>query len=292
MSPRPAASFLRRRLVWVALLLLVPFSIWQTLHTIQSFSKDRWVRFHNLASIHYDKRDFINALRQEELALARVKKDWPVDDVRIGVAHHSIGRIQSALGRNEEARDSTEEALRIREKHYAPTDFQMIEVTSDLASIHKSLGDHERSEQLALRTITSIQNSAKPDNALLASHFVFLCDVQFAQKNYDAALNSLRRAIDIRKRQLRMKGSMIGDPFASSVMIVAIKGDVDEAETLLQQLLAERETMKPSPTNLKLAILAVAKAHLDQGNMQRVAELRALADEAVPTIGQPVRIPG
>lgn len=283
---------IRTLLALVLTALFIPLGWWQFSSATRSFTKDRWIGFHNNASRLYDQGDFKRALFQEKQALRSVEDNWPADDIRVAVAHHSLARIHNQLGEHDEALACLDRALAIRRKAFAPNSFEILEVVSDLANVQHARRQYSEAEAAFNEAIGILETNRQLDRALLPSHLFGLYDVLFEQKRHAEGVDVLERAVALQEKYHGRNHPLVGKALPSLAMAYAIAGKISEAEAAVDRLLTDGALLQPDPQNLKLALMALAKGHADAGNADGARKYLKLSEELVPTVGRPTRIPG
>jgi CHAT domain-containing protein/Tfp pilus assembly protein PilF len=146
-------------------------------------------------------------------------------------------------GRYDQALDSAQRALDIREKLLGPEDQSVASALSNLGDVYRFKGEYSKAEQLQLRALEIRERVLEPENLAIATSLNLLAEVYRLKGDFARAESMNQRALRVRELVQGPDHLDVGTTLINLALVYFDKGDNAQAEALNLRALKIRETV-------------------------------------------------
>lgn len=191
------------------------------LQALPKIHKDLATVYNNIGIIYMATSKFTEALENYEKSLNMFKELLEADHPTIATLHHNIGDTYRSLKQYDKAVYYLEKALELRMHKLSPTHAHIGESWESLGWVYYRLSYYEKALVFCKKTI-----EIAPDNAAAYHCMGMIFDLQC---NYDSALSSLQKAIDLYKNFPAKRNIMLAAVHKAIAIILTIQEKPNQA---------------------------------------------------------------
>ena len=245
-----------------------------------------------LGRIYAIKRDYSNALKYYNQAIARYKRSSDVDsDILIAGAKSMIGEINSRIGKYDEAESYILEALQIHRNKLGERNAYVLNDYGKLTELYLNVNNYEESMKYAKKSLELTKKIYGDSSLQLINDLKFLGSIYSETGDYDQAIKHGNDALKLSLRNYGKTHFKTANTLNDLGMMHIHAGKIDEAINYLRKSLHIKEQLsKVDSSSLVISKYNLANVYLKNNKSEKAAEMleevygferRAYGDENV-----------
>lgn len=199
------------------------------------------VSLHNLATVHYKRREHNVARALFERSLAIREKALGPDDPLVALSLDYLGNLLADMGRSADAVPLLERGLEIRERSLGPDHPEVAWSLNGLGKLHYTRGDYAVARPLYERALAIREAALPADHPFVSISQNNLALLLIQTGDYASARKLYERALAIREEVMSPTHPTLAGSLENLGGLLILTGDFTTARPLLERALGIRE---------------------------------------------------